>query len=66
MFLADRFKKVPNISKYHHFRFTSLEPGIVYMKVAADDTDETKFVIFKTNYLKMDRNDLPSVIKSAG
>ncbi|XP_060576231.1 uncharacterized protein LOC132733586 [Ruditapes philippinarum] len=66
VFLADRFKKVPNISKYHHFRFTSLEPGIVYMKVAADDTNEIRFVICKTNYLQMDRNDLPSVIHPAG
>jgi hypothetical protein len=40
MFLGDRLKEVQNISKYHHFRVTSLKPGIVYMKVVADDTDE--------------------------
>ncbi|XP_053392666.1 uncharacterized protein LOC123542687 [Mercenaria mercenaria] len=66
MFLGDRFKKVPNISKYYHFRFTSSEPGVVYMKVAADDTEEIRFVICKTNYLRMDTYDLPSVIRPAG
>ena len=59
-FLCDRFKKVPL------FRFSSLEPGVVYMKVAADDEAEERFVICKTSHLQMDRDDLPPVIRSAG
>ena len=28
--LGEYFRKIPNISKFHHFRFVSDEPGVVY------------------------------------
>ena len=57
-FFGDRFKKVPNISKYHNFRFTSSEPGVVFMKIAASDVVEVRFVLCKTHHLQMDRQDV--------
>lgn len=65
-FFLERFKKVPNISKHHHFRFTADEPGVVFMKIAADETTETRFVICKPQLLPMDSDDLPPTISAAG
>ena len=31
-FLSEYFTKLPNIKKYHHFRFSTDEPGKVYFK----------------------------------
>ncbi|XP_053406279.1 uncharacterized protein LOC123531757 [Mercenaria mercenaria] len=66
VFLSDRFKKVPNISKYHSFRFTIEQPGAVYMKENADDIDEIRFIICKTHYLPMDVTDIPDVLPPGG
>ncbi|XP_053375897.1 uncharacterized protein LOC123531691 [Mercenaria mercenaria] len=66
VFLSDRFKKVPNISKYHSFRFTIEQPGVVYMKENADDIDEIRFIICKTHYLPMDVTDIPDVLPPGG
>ncbi|XP_053376640.1 uncharacterized protein LOC123565268 [Mercenaria mercenaria] len=66
VFLSDRFKKVPNISKYHSFRFTIEQPGVVYMKVNADDVDEIRFIICKTHHLPMDVTDIPDVLPPGG
>lgn len=65
-FIGDRFKKVPNVSKYHHFRFTADAPGVVFLKKKADDTDEVRFVICKTHLLQMSETDVPDVINPAG
>ncbi|XP_045182213.1 uncharacterized protein LOC123540944 [Mercenaria mercenaria] len=65
-FFGDRYKKVPNISKYHYFRFTSTDPGAVFMKMSAVDTEETRFVVCKTNLLAMDSCDIPQEIMPAG
>ena len=39
-FLAPHYKKFSNIKKYHHFRFVSSEPGVVFAKEHADTTEE--------------------------
>ena len=39
-FFAPRFKKVPNIKKGHHFRFSSSQSGMVHTKERTDDTTE--------------------------
>ena len=65
-FFGDRFKKVPNISKYHSFRFTADEPGVVYMKISACDEAEVRFVICKTNLLQMDPANTPPEVPAGG
>ncbi|XP_053389671.1 uncharacterized protein LOC128552653 [Mercenaria mercenaria] len=65
-FIGDRFKKVPNVAKYHFFRFSSEEPGVVYMRQSAVDENEVRFVICKTHLLEMARDDVPSQIVPPG
>ena len=45
-FLVPHFKKLESIKKYHHFRFASCEPGIVYTKLYSD-TEEERHVLLK-------------------
>lgn len=39
-FLGQYFNKIVNIKKYHHFRFSKNEPGIVYCKEYAGSPEE--------------------------
>jgi hypothetical protein len=39
-FLAPHFRKFSGIKKYHHFRFTSSEPGVVYARKRCDTPEE--------------------------
>jgi hypothetical protein len=39
-FLAPHFKKFAGIKKYHHFRFVSSEPGVVYARKQCDTAEE--------------------------
>ena len=32
IFLEKYFKKISNLTKYHHFRLTASEPGVVYIR----------------------------------
>ena len=63
-FLSARFKPVPNIRKYHHFRFSKEEPGCVFVKTGVEDQLERMVNIRKAEPL----NDYerPSVIHPAG
>nr|XP_054760240.1 uncharacterized protein LOC129266415 [Lytechinus pictus] len=45
-FLSPHFRPVPDIKSYHHFRFSSREPGVVYCRRFAD-TEEKRFVLLK-------------------
>ncbi|XP_072172936.1 uncharacterized protein [Diadema setosum] len=45
-FLAPFFRPLPNIKKYHHFRLTADEPGVVYAKMLADSPEE-RFCLLK-------------------
>lgn len=38
-FLGDAFKPVKAVRKYHHFRFSSLNPGVVFVKETSDPTE---------------------------
>ena len=50
-FFALHFKKMTAIKKYHHFRFPSSEPGVVYTKFHSDDMEEEKhFLLKKTSH----------------
>ena len=39
-FFSRYFKPVRGISKYHHFRFSSEEPGVVFAKVGLGDVEK--------------------------
>jgi hypothetical protein len=42
------FKKLPNITKYHHFHIDSRELGVVKVKKEIDGTEE-KYILLKKN-----------------
>ncbi|PKY19568.1 hypothetical protein RhiirB3_469220 [Rhizophagus irregularis] len=53
-----KFKKIPNIQKYHHFYFTSQHPGVVFYKDKLEDSHkETTVRNFSFNF-----NTQPSII----
>ena len=63
-FLSQYFRKIPGITKYHHFRFSRKELGTVYCKEFLTST-EVKFTLLK----KLDvlpSSDLPSEIIPEG
>jgi len=39
------FRTLPKIKSYHHFRFTSNKPGVVFVKEFCD-SPEVEYVIF--------------------
>jgi hypothetical protein len=56
----ERFKKLPNIQKYHHFYFTSQHPGVVFYKDKIED--DYKKAVLRT--FSFDSNILPSTISA--
>ena len=65
-FFAPHLKKLIGIKKYHHFRFTSSEPGVVYVKEHAD-TAEVRMDLNKSSTPWVpDKNELPSVVSPKG
>lgn len=55
-----KFKKIPNIQKYHHFYFTSQRPGVVFYKDRLEDSyKETTVRNFSFNF-----NIQPSIINT--
>ena len=65
-FFASRFKKLPNIKKGHHFRFSSSHVGVVYTKKRTDDTIEVQHNLLKEGASFDDPSELSSVITPAG
>ena len=63
-FLCAWFKPVPNIRKYHHFRFSKEEPGCVFVKTGVEDQLEQKVNIRKAEPLS--EYERPSVVHPAG
>ena len=53
-----KFKKLPNIQKYHHFYFTSKNPGVVFYKERLED-DYKSAIICNFSF---DSDILPSTI----
>ena len=65
-FFAPHLKKIPNIKKYHHFRFTSSKPGTVYVREHAD-TPELEISLMKdTSCWSPDPQILPSIVSPKG
>ena len=44
-FLGQYFKKLPNIKKFHHFRFSKDEPGVVYCREFLSSPEEAFFLL---------------------
>ena len=65
-FFAPHLKKVTGIKKYHHFRFTSSEPGVVYARVHAD-TDEVRMDLNKSSPPWLpNKDELPPIVAPKG
>ena len=63
-FLLPHCTKVPNIKRYHHFRFSSSSPGIVFAKEHTD-TPEVELPLLRNNWGPC-RNELPPQIQPKG
>ena len=65
-YFAPHLKKVTGIKKYHHFRFTSSEPGVVYARVHAD-TDEVRMDLNKSSPpWSPNKDELPPIVAPKG
>ena len=64
-YLEPFFKKIPGISKYHHFRFSKGHPGVVFCREFVD-SGETEFQILKDLCNKPPARPLPPIIHPAG
>lgn len=64
-FLGQYFNKIVNIKKYHHFRFSKNEPGIVYCKEYAGSPEEA-VVLLKNQAVIPPPTVLPSKITPEG
>ena len=63
-FLQPYFKKIPGISKFHHFRFSKQHPGVVFCRTLLD-SPETEFQILN-NLANRPPNELPPPISPPG
>ena len=64
-FLGQYFKKITNITNFHHFRFTENEPGVVYCKQSVS-SPEQRFVLLKNRAVIPPVAVLPKEIKPEG
>lgn len=66
-FINSLFKAVPNVTKYHHFRFNSDSPGVVHVRPTLTSA-ETQVLIFKRGVTaaKVQKATLPEIISPAG
>ena len=66
-FLALHFKKMMVFKKYHHFRFCSSEPGVLYSKFRCD-MEEEKHILLKKTVQSWCPNptEYPSLVTSKG
>ena len=64
-FLSPYFNKLPNIKKYHHFRFSTDEPGKVYFKEYAS-SPELSFMLLKNRAVVPGPTVLPCKLNPEG
>ena len=65
LLLGQYFKKIPNIKKYHHFRFSKDEPGKVFFKENSFSAEQS-FMLLKDPSNLLQQGILPSQIKPEG
>ena len=63
-FLEPFFKKIPGISKFHHFRFTKEHPGVVFCRLLSG-SEEIEFHILKDPAVRP-QNHLPLPVVPLG
>ena len=64
-FLRHYFKKIPNIKKFQHFRFSMENPGVVYCKELVS-SPEQPFTLLKNAAIVPPPATLPSTIEPEG
>ncbi|KAK2549844.1 hypothetical protein P5673_029666 [Acropora cervicornis] len=64
-FLGQYFKKIPHIKKFHHFRFSKNEPGIVYCKELLSSPEQA-FQLLKDDAVIPPNPVLPQTINPEG
>ena len=63
--LSHYFKKMTNITDYHHFQFSAAEPGIVNVSVGLDDEPPFSIMLLKKDAPPFD-GQLPETIPPKG
>ena len=63
-FFAAHFRELPSITNFHHFRFSSSFPGVVYYKEHADSL-EVSFNLLKPSWTPSEQ-EMPDIIQSNG
>ena len=64
-FLERYFKRITNIKKYHHFRFSKESPGVVFCKEFVNSLEQL-FVLLKNRAIVLPSSVLPSIIRPDG
>lgn len=64
-FLGQYFKKITNITNFHHFQFTKDKPGVVYCKESVS-SPEQRFVLLKSRTVITPVAVLPPEIEPEG
>lgn len=64
-FLGKYFKNLPNIKKFHHFRFSNKTPGMVFYKELVSSPEQS-FMLLKKNAIFLPPLTLPEVVNPEG
>lgn len=64
-FLGQYFKKLPNITKFHHFRFSRENPSMVFYKGFVSSPEQS-FMLLKRNIILPPSLTLPNKINPEG
>ena len=64
-FLGQYFKKLPNIQKFHHFRFSNENPGKVFYKEFVSSPEQS-FMLLKNNAILPPPSILPDIVNPDG
>ena len=64
-FLGQYFKKLPNIQKFHHFRFSNENPGKVFYKEFVSSPEQS-FMLLKNIMLFFRHLILPDIVNPDG
>ena len=61
-FLGQYFKKLPNITKFHHFLFSKENPGMVFYREFMSSPEQS-FMLLKRNVILPSSSSLPNEIQ---
>ena len=59
------FRNIPNITKYHHFRFSADEPGVVHLRELADH-EEVSFQMLRRRDFAFPEGEMPEPTENKG